>query len=232
MNCACAHSLLQNGVALAACRWSKIWTAILVQLSVVSHNTQKGVVRRKLCRFSSKLSPEVLSFVSYACLKFCVERRSQNWRFSLRFSPHGYSNVRLLVFLWTARQCKSICSLVVGFCRLFACIIPWSKTQLFKNFMAIPKYGVLPHCDKSHEEGGLYSQTNLPWLIPGTWRVNHILTKVFVWPSSLWTGPLTSLSAANPHAIRRTLQNRNFCLSNITEYYGEILRRNIRQASI
>ena len=133
-----------------ACRWSKIWTAILVQLSVVSHNTQKGVVRRKLCRFSSKLSPEVLSFVSYVCLKFCVERRKierrQNWRFSLRrFSPHGCSNVRLLVFLWTARQCKSICSLVVGFCRLFACIIPRSKTQLFKNSIAIPKYRVLPH---------------------------------------------------------------------------------------
>ena len=44
-----------------------------MKLSVVSHNTQKGVVRRKLCRFSSKLSPEVLSFVSYACLKFCAE---------------------------------------------------------------------------------------------------------------------------------------------------------------
>ena len=40
-----------------------------MKLSVVSHNTQKGVVRRKICRFSSKLSPEVLSFVSYACLK-------------------------------------------------------------------------------------------------------------------------------------------------------------------
>ena len=52
----------------------KIWTAILVQLSVVSHNTQKGVVRRKVSRFSSKLSPEVLSFVSYACLKFLLEK--------------------------------------------------------------------------------------------------------------------------------------------------------------
>ena len=95
--------------------------------------------------------------MSYACLKFLLvkeerrkkkeeETRRQNWRFSLRrFSPHGYSNVRLLVFLWTARQCKSICSLVVGFCRLFACSIPWSKTQLFKNSMTIPKYRMLPH---------------------------------------------------------------------------------------
>ena len=148
MNCACAHSLLQNGVAFASRTWSKIWTAILVQLSVVSHNTQKGVVWRKLCRFLSKLSPEMLSFLSYACLKFLLEKeeRSQNWRFSLRrFSPHVCSNVRLLVFLWTARQCKSICSLVVGFCRLFACIIPWSDTQLFKNSTLIPKYRVLPH---------------------------------------------------------------------------------------
>ena len=99
-----------------------------MQLSVVSHNTQKGVVRRKLCRFSSKLSPEMLSFVSYACLKFCVRkqkeeerrekkeerrkkkeerrkkkkeerRRIQNWRFHCEdFLPHGYSNVHLLVF--------------------------------------------------------------------------------------------------------------------------------------
>ena len=45
-----------------------------MQLSVVSHNTQKGVVRRKLCRFSSKLSPEMLSFVSYDCLKFCERK--------------------------------------------------------------------------------------------------------------------------------------------------------------
>ena len=51
---------------------------ILVQLSVVSHNTQKGVVRRKLCRFSSKLSPEVLSFVSYACLEFCVGKKKED----------------------------------------------------------------------------------------------------------------------------------------------------------
>ena len=29
----------------------------------------------------------------------------------------------------------------------------------------------------------------------------------------------------SPHAIRRTLQNRKFCLSSITEYYGEILDR-------
>ena len=123
-----------------------------MKLSVVSHNTQKGIVRRKLCRFSSKLSPEVLSFVSYACLKFCERnkkirrRRRQNWLFHCKnVSPHGYSNVRLLVFLLTARQCKLICSLVVGFCSLLACIIPWSKTQLFKNSTVIPKYRVLPH---------------------------------------------------------------------------------------
>ena len=55
------------------------------------------------------------------------------------FSPHGHSSVRLLVcffggFFGTARQCKSICSLVVGFCRLFACIIAtMAITQLSKN---------------------------------------------------------------------------------------------------
>ena len=72
----CSHSELRMRT-LTAAKWRrvsssqmKIWTAILVKLSVVSHNTQKGVVRRKLCRFSSKLSPEVLPFVSYACLKF------------------------------------------------------------------------------------------------------------------------------------------------------------------
>ena len=48
-----------------------------MQLSVVSHNTQKGVVRRKLSRFSSKLSPEVLSFVSYACLNFCERKKGK-----------------------------------------------------------------------------------------------------------------------------------------------------------
>ena len=31
----------------------------------------------------------------------------------------------------------------------------------------------------------------------------------------------------SPHAIRRTLQNHKFCLSNITEYYGEILDRTL-----
>ena len=48
-----------------------------MKLSVVSHYTRKGVARRKLCRFSSKLSPEVLSFVSYACLKFCKRKKNK-----------------------------------------------------------------------------------------------------------------------------------------------------------
>ena len=30
--------------------------------------------------FSSKLSPEVLSFVSYACLKFCVRKKKEEGR--------------------------------------------------------------------------------------------------------------------------------------------------------
>ena len=46
-----------------------------MKLSVVSHNTQKGAVRPKLCRFLSKLNPEVHSFVSYACLKFCERKK-------------------------------------------------------------------------------------------------------------------------------------------------------------
>ena len=51
-----------------------------MKLSVVRHNTQKGVVRRKLCRFSSKLSPEVLSFVRCLSKVLCekeVERKKE-----------------------------------------------------------------------------------------------------------------------------------------------------------
>ena len=63
---------------LTAAKWRRVSSSqILVQLSVVSHNTQKRVVRQKLCRFSSKPSPEMLSFVSYASSKVFVEKEDK-----------------------------------------------------------------------------------------------------------------------------------------------------------
>ena len=74
---------------------------------------------------------------------------------------------------------------------------------------------------------GSYGQVNTPQGDAGglLWTGKYTPSTKIYWElmlSSLSTGPLTNLSAAitlSPHAIRRTLQNRRFCLSNITEKY-------------
>ena len=129
----------QNGVVLELRRNTASQNSTLASLQT---NGLKGAATTKVisfCAWSSSISALVCK-LWFSMRKKKKEERWRNRTFSsVCFSAPVYSMVCLRVFLWTARQYHSLCTLGLGFVASLAIIRVIHNYGKFKISVAIPK---------------------------------------------------------------------------------------------